>query len=122
MRFNAELNLGHVGIAISVAVTAALSVMTIKEDLRAAITKVESAVSDVKSENKLQDQRLDLLTRDLTKSQTDDVAFRTEVRQSLTTLSSDLSKLIADVRVMSATTSASNGWRRLGIRAAPRAI
>ncbi len=103
VKINPELSVGNLAIIGTLIVSIVGAVIAVKDDMRAGITKVETMVSEVRSENRLQDQRADMIERNLSRSQADDATFRSEVRQSLTTLSGDLAKLLADVRVIAAT-------------------
>lgn len=86
--FDPTFNLGHLLTVFVIIVGVFGSVITLKDGLK-------DGLAEMRSENKVQDQRIDAMTKENTRLQAEDVAFRTEVRQSLTNLSS----AIADLRV-----------------------
>lgn len=75
-----------------------------REELRAALVVVRDemrgAVSTVNTEQKLQAQSILNLRTDLTATQTDNTTFRSEMRQNVGNLGSDVASLRADIRVL----------------------
>lgn len=91
-RFDPTFNLGHLMTATVIVLGVVGSVIALKDGLK-------EGLSEMRTENKVQDQRIEALSKESLRSQQEDVTFRSEVRQSLTQLSGS----IADLRVLIAT-------------------
>lgn len=83
-RFDPVLNYGHV-----------LTAMTIAVGIAIGIVQFRDSVSELKAEQRLLDARIDNVVKDVTRSQSEEQNFRTEVRSTLTIMTGG----IADLRV-----------------------
>lgn len=86
--FDPTFNLGHVLTMLVIGIGVIGSVITLKDGLR-------EGLAEIRTENKVQDQRIEALGKDMLRTQSEDSSFRSEVRQSLTQLTGSL----ADLRV-----------------------
>lgn len=93
--FDPTFNLGHLLTATVIVLGLIGGVITMKDGLR-------DGLAEMRSDNKVQDSRIEGVAREVARSQTEDVTFRSEVRQSLT----QLSGAIADLRVLFAASTA----------------
>lgn len=99
--FDPTFNVGHLMTIAVIIMGVVGSVVTLKDGLR-------EGLSEIRSENRVQDQRIDTMAKEQLRTQQEDATFRSEVRQSLT----QLSGAIADLRVTIATGSKEQPGRR----------
>lgn len=100
-RFDPTFNLGHVLTMAVIALGVIGSVITLKDGLK-------EGLLEMRAENKVQDTRIEALGKEATRTASEDVTFRSEVRQSLT----QLSGAIADLRVQIANATSAPAPRR----------
>lgn len=97
-RFDPVFNYGHI-LQASVLVIA----------MAVAILQFRDSVAELKTEQRMLDQRIDNVVADIKRTQQEDQAFRSEVRNSLTGLANS----VADLRVgVERASSASRGGPR----------
>ena len=87
--FDPTFNLGHVLTVTVIIAGVGGGVLALRDSL-------QQGIIGLAAENKMQDQRLEATSKELTRSQAEDAAFRAEIRQSLT----QLSAAISDLRVV----------------------
>lgn len=91
---------------IGAVVTIALGFLSVRDGLIDAIAKIDRKADAIeaqnKTENMLQNQRLDALDRIMDRARTEDAARWSDTQRLLTALSGDLANVRADVRVIAA--------------------
>lgn len=103
--FEPTFNIGHLMTGAIIILGVVGSVLTLKDGLT-------QGLAEMRTENKVQDQRIEGLQKDYLRTQNEDVTFRSEVRQSLTQLSTavqDLRVKIVEATAAAAATTAAQG-------------
>jgi nucleotidyltransferase/DNA polymerase involved in DNA repair len=96
--FDWTINLSHIGLVIGGIMVVIVFVSSIRDEIRQASADFRQVASEIRAENKLQDQSIGQLRLEALNNKADETTFRSDIRQNL----NDLAKILTDIRIQSA--------------------
>jgi len=96
--FDFTINISHIVTAMFVLGSSAWFVLTLRDDLRITGAELRQMIVELRAENKIQDQQISQLRLEQSNRAAEEVAGRSEIRQSIT----EVQKILMDIRLQAA--------------------
>ena len=96
--FDFTINVSHIATALFVLGSMAWFVITLRDDIRLTGSELRQMIVELRAENKIQDQQIAQLRVEQSNRVSEEVSFRSEMRQSTT----EFQKLLMDIRLQAA--------------------
>lgn len=96
--FDWTINLSHIGLAVGFFGTVLLFAWQLRDEVRQAGVDLRQMVTELRNENKLQDQTIQQNAALVLSNKAEETTFRSEMRGSV----AELNKLLTDIRLQAA--------------------